>query len=276
MKHWTDRAWSMSGIKMLEKCPLQFYLKYVIKLDHTDPDQDTDARDLGLAMHYILELMQDGRTIAEAYEEAKVEHFDILGEELWKRVEDVLPHIHKFNRMMHDRDEAEDFIYAEPEKKLAIDVNFEPVDFFSEDAYFRGVIDYTARTPKQKSIVIDHKKGGGGFLTRYHSPQLSSYLVLDYFANEKFEVGHSYIYYIEAGELSEGPKIYGDLIESKTRPWLVNKIDTAIDNVISSGKFYHSRGSQCKYCEFESLCKNGARGTAGDLIKYVEESKELI
>lgn len=270
-----EQTWSMSKIKVLESCPLHFYLSYILKLRHMNESQDTTARDLGTTIHYLLELMQDGHTIQEAYEATELKYHSVIGADNWPKIIDMLPSVRKFNRMMHDKDELMGFDYVEPEMKMAVNRNWEPVDFFSSDAYFRGVVDYMARHGDQ-AIVVDYKKGGGGYLTKYHSPQLNSYLLLDYYCNGPFEEGTSYIYYVENAELSRGPVLKGEMIESHTRQWLENKIETAIKSVEDEGYFKHVRGNYCKYCDYEDLCKDGKRGTCGSLAKYSIESKDVL
>lgn len=269
------QTWSMSKIKLLETCPLQWYLSYGIKLRHMDENQDTTERDLGTTIHYLLEMMQDGHTIAEAYELTEAKYMHTVGEDNWPRVIGMLPSVRKFNAILHNKDMESPFDYVEPEMMMAVDVDFKPVDFFSKEAFFRGVVDYTARRSTE-STVIDYKKGGQGFLTKYHSPQLRSYLLLDYYCNGKFSVGNSYIYYVESAELSRGPVIEGPNIESHTRPWLEKKIETAIKAVEDEGYFKYSRGNMCKYCDYADLCKDGKRGTAGKLTKYEIESREVL
>lgn len=269
-----NQTWSMSKLKLLESCPLQFYLSYVLKLRHEDPNQDTMARDLGTTIHYVLEMMQSGHTIQEAYELASNEYSELLGCN-WSFIDEMIPKVYKFNRIMHDRDEINPYSLVEPEMKLAVNKDWEPVDFFAKDAYFRGVIDYVAKRGEE-STIIDFKKGGAGWLTRYHTPQLNSYLLLDYYCNGAFDEGTSYIYYVEAGELSKGPTIKGEFIESHTRPWLEDKIEAAIFAVEEEGYFKHKRNNMCKYCDYAPLCKNGKRGTCGDLIDHSIQSKEVL
>lgn len=271
-----DQTWSMSKLKLLENCPLQFYLSYILKFRYVDEDQDVTERDLGTTIHYLLEMMQMGHRISEAYELTEQKYFSTVGEDNWPRIIGMLPSIRKFNRMLHDKEEAAGgFDYVEPEMMMAVDRDYNPVSFFDKNAYFRGVVDYMARKD-DKSLVIDYKKGGQGFLTRYHSPQLSSYLLLDYYVNGKFEEGQSYIYYVESAELSRGPLIQGNMIESHTRPWLDDKIETAITNVEDAGFFGFKRGNMCKYCDYAPLCKDGKRGTAGSLTEYEIKSKEIL
>lgn len=269
------QTWSMSRIKTLETCPLQFYLSYIVKLRHMDESQDTTERDLGTTIHYLLEMMQAGHSIAEAYDLTEAKYYTTVGADNWHRIIDMLPSVRKFNRMMHDKDESNNFDYVEPEMMMAVDKEFNNVDFRSSDAFFRGVVDYTARRGRE-SLIIDYKKGGQGFLTKYHTPQLNSYLLLDYYCNGGFDFGQSYIYYVEAGELSRGPRIEGPMIESHTRPWLENKIETAITTVEDAGYFGYKRGNMCKYCDYADLCKDGKRGTAGKLTKYEIESKGVL
>lgn len=270
-----DQTWSMSKLKLLESCPLQFYLKYIIRFQHMDENQDTTARDLGSAIHYTLEMMQTGHTIQEAYELTEGEWRDVVGQENWPKIIDMLPNVRKFNRMMHDRDEQNPFTSVDPEVKMAVNRDWEPVDFHDSSAFFRGVVDYTARRDGDV-MIVDYKKGGGGYLTKYHSPQLNSYILLDYYCNQRFDSASAYIYYVEAGELSRGPTIPGGMIESHTRPWLENKIEAAIIAVESEGYFKHSRGNLCKYCDYADLCKGGKRGTCGELINYSIESKDVL
>ncbi len=270
-----DQTWSMSKLKLLENCPLQFYLSYIVKFRYMDESQDTLARDLGTAIHDLLEQMQSGMTIKEAYEYCKDKHYTIVTADKWYMLDSMIPNVHKFNRIMHNKDLQKPFDWIEPEMKLAVNKDWEPVDFFDKDAYFRGVVDYMGRSDGE-STVIDYKKGGQGFLTKYHSPQLLSYLLLDYYCNGKFSVGNSSIYYVEAGELSIGPQIDGEMIESHTRPWLENKIEAAIVAVESEGYFKHSRGNYCKYCDYADKCKDGKRGTCGSLTNYSIESKEIL
>lgn len=127
-----------------------------------------------------------------------------------------------------------------------------------------------------ESLVIDFKKGGQGFLTKYHSPQLTSYLLLDYYCNGAFDKGTSYIYYVENAELSKGPVITGKMIESHSRPWLEDKIEAAIVAVEEEGYFKHIRNNMCKYCDYAPLCKDGKRGTCGSLTQYSIDSKDVL
>lgn len=275
MKGLRDMTWSMSSLKVLESCPLQYYLSYLYKFRHIDENQDTLARDLGTTIHYLLEMMQAGMTIAEAYDATELKYHSVIGAEHWPKIIDMLPNVRKFNRMMHDKDEQLGFEYVEPEMKMAVNRDFEPVDFFSSDAFFRGVVDYMARHGDE-ALVIDFKKGGNGWLTKYHSPQLTSYLLLDYYCNGEFEKGTSYIYYVEAGELSRGPVLEGKMIESHSRKWLEDKIETAIVAVEEEGYFKHQRCNLCKYCDYAALCKDGKRGTCGSLTQYSIDSKDVL
>ena len=272
------QAWSISKLKMLESCPLNFYLSYILKLKRDNPNQDTTARDLGQAIHYLLELMSSGYTIQEAYDITEAEHLDIVTPSNWHYIRLMLPNVYKFNRMMHERELEVPLSYVIPEQKLAINRNYEPVDFSSPDVYFRGIVDYTMRTSHNHSMILDFKKGGSRYLTKYHAPQLTACTLLDYYANEKFEEATSYIYYVEAGELSPGPKIQGNMIETHTRPWLDNKIGDAIAAVEDVGAFTHNRNTMCKYCDYEDLCKASSfkRGSCGELEHHVEESRDIL
>src|SRR5579859_3215148 len=132
--------WSHSKLKVLEKCPLQFYLKYILKIKlpaELDEAQDTSLADTGSAAHKILELIFAGHTVASAYAMDKVEFVPgKLTEELWKeKIEGVEYNITQF----YDRIEAfkkrhkVKKIYTE--LRLGVTRDWKPTKFFARDVW---------------------------------------------------------------------------------------------------------------------------------------------
>jgi CRISPR/Cas system-associated exonuclease Cas4 (RecB family) len=253
---------------MLEKCPLQYYLKYIVRLDGTEGD--TLERDLGTLVHYVFERMYSGCSIDQAVQEALDKYGDSIPVENLHRVHDMIPNVRRFDYMMHEMDAGKVDLVI-PEREVAIDREFNPVSFNDPNAYFRGIIDFSWRAGPN-ALLLDFKKGGGAFLTKYHTPQLASYILLEY-CTSPFQEASSYIYYVEAGQLSKGPTLNAEGIERHTRGWLVNKIEDAKNAVKDAGIFMHKRGSHCKYCNYSTLCGKG-RG-CGDLTTYEQQSRSI-
>jgi hypothetical protein len=106
---------SFSGLKNLE-CPFRFYAIQVARA-HKEPP--TPEMELGSAVHKAIEALLNGAILPVSSDacEAMIE--------AWRQSE------FNINRPG-----------ALVERKMAIDANGTPCDFFSSDAMFRGVIDY--------------------------------------------------------------------------------------------------------------------------------------
>ena len=76
-------AWSFSKLKMLKQCPLQFYLKYVLKAKITTPAIISVATEQGKAAHRILELVVMGKSIESAFKQVRKEYEEVLPGDVW-------------------------------------------------------------------------------------------------------------------------------------------------------------------------------------------------
>ena len=261
-------AWSVSKLKTLERCPLQFYLKYVAKIscqDGEDPDKNLN-RNVGIALHCILENMTLGYTIEQAKALGRHSHLDLVTEERWHVVEEHYPTLLRFFNRIYELSQRVDILSIEPELQLAIDKNFKPVSFFSEEAFFRGVEDFSLRTVDNRCLILDHKRGGNpSYGLKIHRAQLNTYLVLEHFGRAPVASAKAGIHFLEANAVVLTESVSKASIENLLPNWLLGKIGKAVETVAQDGKFNHCRGSMCKYCEFEHLCAGGKRGTAGQL-----------
>lgn len=261
-------AWSVSKLKTLERCPLQFYLKYVAKVDLDDPeDPDRNLnRNVGITLHYILENMALGYTIDESKALAKHSYLNLVTEERWHVVEEHYPTLLRFFHRIYELSQRVDILSIEPELQLAIDRNFKPVSFFSEEAFFRGVEDFSLRTEDGRCLILDHKRGGNpGYGLKIHRAQLNTYLILEHFGRMPVVSAKAGIHFLEANAVVLTESVSKAAIENLLPTWLLGKIGKAVETVVQAGGFNHCRGSMCKYCEFEHLCAGGKRGTAGQL-----------
>lgn len=272
-------AWSVSKLKTLEKCPLQFFLQYCVKLAIVGEENPDDVlnRNAGTALHRMLELMFEGHTFVEAESIAREENMAAVTPERWEFVEKHYPNLKSFRRRMGVFEENHPIAEIEPELKLAVTRDYRPTGFFDDDAYFRGVIDLPILLENEDAVVIDHKRGGSpAYGLKYHQAQLSTYHLLYHFGKQKIRGIQSGIHFMEAGAVVMGRYTTGRNVEDMLPTWLDQKIETAVQTVIEAEEFFPIKGTACMYCNFKPLCKNGKRNTCGDVDIFRTESRKLF
>jgi len=256
--------WSASKMKCLQKCPFQYYLKYVLKFklpaDYQIQDDPLSAN-LGKAAHEILEVLVIGKPLDAAYKIVKERYVGkkILTEQEWvDGVDSLYYNIHKFEERITTFSRQNPVKRVLTELRMAITRDYQPTGFFSDDVWFRGVIDLILMLVCKDVIIIDHKKGGGMGGTRYYEEQLNIYKILFHFGVEPVTGAQSGIHFIEAGEVNMADYHNSDQIESDLKTRLEWNMQGAIDTVKEIGFFKHKRGGPCKWCEYDKAgCKSG-------------------
>lgn len=272
--------WSASKLKTLMSCPLLFFIRYILKFK-LEEDEDPDStlrRNVGTTGHYIIEKMVDGYTSDEALLLAKDEYLKLVTPDRWHHVEALMPNIRAFNRRIFEFEERYSIVAADSEKMLAVDKDFRQVDFNSPDAFLRGIIDLAIRTEQNDSIQIDHKYGGtSAWGIDHHRLQLHICKVLEHFGSDSPIRGvQSGIHFMEAGQIRLDPYVSRQLVEVGMTKWVLDSIDKTVKSVLQDGKFGYKRSSKCIYCPMITMCKNGKRGTCGDLEFVVDASRRII
>lgn len=267
--------WSHSKLKVLEKCPLQFYLKYVLKAklpDYLAANQDTLARDVGSAAHKILEHIFSGHTVPSAYALAKNEFVpDKLSEVQW--AENLIP---VENNIINFKERIESFKRRHKVKKIYQEVrigvtkDWKKTGFFDKDVWMRGVIDFVILLENGDILLIDWKFGppaASGI--RFYKQQLNSYAPLFNYGVSPIRGMTSGIGFIKDGEIILDEYKDEDQVTRKLKAEVEWNVEGAIEQVKTDGKFEKKPGSQCTYCEFSPWCKNRSKGRN---LKELEES----
>lgn len=272
--------WSVSKLKLLQDCPLAFYLRYLVKLkvEDTDLDENRLLTIYGKASHDILENVAKGFSLNASYVKAEAKYKYMLTDEQWGEIESNRLSIHSFWQRIEEFKIRNKVKHVRPEMKVGVTKDWKKTDFFAEDVYFRGVIDLAIELANQDALIIDHKRGPNpqwGGLRNYQF-QLDSYFPLYHHGVSPIRGGQSGVNFINHGEVLLGE--YQDVEEicSKTINLIEFYIDAAVDKVIEQGGFKHNRCNNCKYCDYKELCFGGKRGTSGELEKYASASTELI
>lgn len=254
-------AWSISKLKVLNKCPLNFFFKYVLKLKVPEiigGRTETLSADVGSAAHRILELVMMGKTQSVSYELTKKEFVPSkLTEEQWvEYVETLNMQITAF------KDRMDSFFRRHPvkrvftEMKIGVTRDWEACGFFDKECYFRGILDLSVQLEDDALIIIDHKTGGfsGGGIKVYES-QLNSYKPLFHYGVEKIKGSLAHIHFIRDSEVKAGQWHDENAIQKRLKNQLEWDFDCAVDKVRELGYFKHIAGNTCKWCDYAALCK---------------------
>ncbi len=271
-------AWSPSKLKMLEKCPYQFYLKYVLKVGPDDDHvQDTAMADVGTIAHRILEHVVLGRSVSDAYALTKTEHCEVPFENIKKGVANITSekwiqsidtlegNIITFSEKMETFARNNKIVKYHTELKLGVTKDWKKTTFFAKDVYFRGIVDLAIELDngagyRPDMLIIDHKHGGGDFgtpSTRNYQQQLDSYKPMLHYGFKLLSGAQAGIHFIKAGKTAYDEYTDAEGIENKLRKSIEWAIDGAVDTTIERGFFKHVRGSHCQWCEFDNKCKPG-------------------
>ncbi|HEY1549494.1 MAG TPA: PD-(D/E)XK nuclease family protein, partial [Kofleriaceae bacterium] len=163
--------WSASKVAMALRCPRLFHFRYVEKLK--EPEVMPEAR-LGKAIHSALELVLQGNALAEVNAQIRAElpseheqlRYDALGT-------GIAPFVSRISQFKRRRRVARQLV----EYSLAVREDLSTTQFYSGDAYYRGVLDLGYLFEDDSIAVLDHKTGvriPGSSIT----DQLEGYAVL--------------------------------------------------------------------------------------------------
>lgn len=259
--------YSPSKIKTLKKCPLQFYLRYVLKyVPQIQPDHDVTNRDTGTLLHSILEYAVKGTTIDNSIMLTRAKHE--FPDEFW--LENVQPHIPNVETFLQklDRFNAEHHIdRISTELKMGVTRNWKMTTFFDANVFYRGIIDLLLISKAQgKAIIIDHKSGGSGeWGIKMHQSQLDVYKPFVLAAHPEVEEVAAGIHFIKEGSVVLEKGFTGkEMIQKSIIPGIEHEAEMAEQEVRELGFFKHYRGPHCIYCDFDADCK-------GKLLKAIEK-----
>jgi ATP-dependent helicase/DNAse subunit B len=248
--------WSISKIKLLDKCPWQFFLKYVIKEKVENPPVSI-ITEVGKAAHLILEHVALGRDVDKSFALAKEEYVDKLGEAEWaEKVLTLEYNIVQFKERLENLSKKHSIKRVLTELKMGVDKDWKPTGFFAKDVYIRGVIDLIIELTNNDVIIIDHKTGAMAISgLRCYEDQLNGYKVLFHHGVQPIAGAQAGIHYIREGDVRLDQYHSRQEIETRLKARFQYAIDCAVDKVIEMGYFKHIAGSACQYCDFKVPCK---------------------
>jgi hypothetical protein len=265
--------YSPSKIKVLKKCPLQFYLKYVSKYEpQIKPDHDVTNRDTGTLLHSVLEFAVKGISVDKAVMLTRAKHE--FTDEFWN--DNVSPHLPNVGTFLSKLDKFKTFHRIDKvstELKMGVTKDWKATHFFDSAVFYRGIIDLLLISKSTaKAIILDHKSGGSGqWGIKMHKPQLDVYKPFILASHSEVEEVAAGIHFVKEGsvvlEKSFSPK---DLIIKSIIPTIEHDAYMAERDVRETGFFKHYRGPHCIYCDFDADCK------AKKLVTIEKESGKVL
>lgn len=248
--------WSYSKLKVLHRCPFQFYLKYIIKAKPTVAEAEHQLTTTGKIAHAILEKILMGKSVEEAFKETKLEYPSVTESDWEERVSTLEFNIQKFKERI-DAFSVENPVKAvHQELRIGIKEDLSPCDFFDRDVWFRGVVDLALSLKSGDVIFLDHKTGATALSgLKYFKDQLNTYKVLYHNGIEKVLGAQAGVHFVKEGEILMGEYSPVKEIETILTTNFKYDIECAVDKVKDLGYFKHISWSGCQWCDFRIPCK---------------------
>jgi hypothetical protein len=230
---------------MALRCPRLFHYRYVDKI--REPEVMPEAL-IGKAIHKALEDALQGTPVPEALAEARNvlddEHdfrrYDTIGE----GVQPFIDRIAEFRRRNQVRRQMIEFT-------LAVTEDVKPTQFYSGDAFYRGVFDAAYVYGGDTIALIDHKTGFR-LKSRTITEQLEGYAVLAaaQFKNlRRFFLG---IHWVGDADVEWARPILPSEISQRFVPNVLDNIEAAALAVHDGPR--PNPSVWCYRCNYRSLC----------------------
>jgi hypothetical protein len=250
--------WSFSKLKIIQQCPLKFYLQYVlkVKVPGAPPSLVTNV---GKAVHRVIEFLILGKTIGDSYRLAKKEFVDSITHDEWEaNVATTEMNIVEFRKRLDAFEQRNPVKRYIQELRVGIKSDYTPTAFFDKEVYYRGVIDLGMQLESNDIILLDHKTGAPAAMgIKNFQDQLDTYKILFHHGVESVEGAQAGIHFVKDGKIvldhyADKKEIEGRLVQS-----LEFYMIGAVDRLKEIAFFKHIRGGHCRWCDYNEQCKKG-------------------
>ncbi len=230
---------------MALRCPREFFYRYVDKLK---PPELFPAARIGKAIHAALEEALKGTASTEALQTAskkledKHEHaaFDRIGQ----GVQPFVDRIAAFRKKRHVSRQLVEYTAAVRE-------DFGPTQFYSGDAFFRGIFDVGFLFDGDHLAIIDHKTGVRHW---WHSTsdQLEAYATLSaasFRGVKHFWLG---VHWVADSDVDWTKPVTRDEVRGRLLPRVMDNIEAAALAVHDGPR--PNTSAWCGNCGYRSIC----------------------
>ncbi len=245
------------------RCPRLFFFRYVEKIP--EPEVSPEAR-IGKAVHAALEAALQGTPPAEANATARAvlpdDHEQARFDQLGTGVAPFTVRIGEFRRRHRVHRQLVEY-------RLGVREDMTPTQFYSGDAYYRGVVD-AAYLYDDDLAVIDHKTGVRHPGTAM-SDQLESYAVLaaaSFRGVSRYRLG---IHWVAERAVEWMRPLQIAEITERLIPNLLDNIEAAALAVDDGPRT--NPGYQCDRCAYRAMCP-ASREQRFEPVEYEEDDED--
>jgi CRISPR/Cas system-associated exonuclease Cas4 (RecB family) len=256
--------WSASKVSTALRCPRLFHFRYVDKLP--EPEVMPETR-IGKAVHEALELVLMGTALDEALVKSREKLADEIEHMRFDRLAaGIPPFAERIARFRRQRRVNRQLI----EYSLAVREDMSSTQFYSGDAYYRGILDAAYIYSDDSIALLDHKTGvriPGSSI----ADQLEGYAVLAaaWFKNaRRFWLG---VHWVAERAVEWGTPIEHTEIRERMMPELMDNIEAAALAVDDGPRTNPS--SWCDRCSYRSVCP-ASREQRYEPVEYFEDDDE--
>jgi hypothetical protein len=255
--------WSASKVATALRCPRLFHFKYVNKIP--EPEVMPEAR-IGKAIHKALESLLQGMTIEEATSTARAV---LPGETEQLRYDALTPGIPAFAGRIAQFRRRRRVSRQLVEYSLAVREDLSVTQFYSGDAYYRGVLDLGFLFADDSLALVDHKTGvrlPGSSIT----DQLEGYVVLAHAAFRHVRSFWLGIHWVAERAVEWSTPIKPEVVADRLVPDLLDNIEAAALAVDDGPRA--NTGSWCDRCSYRGMCP-ASRETRYEPVEYYDDDE---
>jgi CRISPR/Cas system-associated exonuclease Cas4 (RecB family) len=237
--------WSASKVQTALRCPRLFHYRYVEKIQ--EPETMPEAR-VGKAVHLALEHVLQGTSLEEAVSEARKQlegereaaRFDSLG----AGIEAFIGRMGQFRRRRRVHRELIEYT-------LAVREDLTPTQFYSGDAFYRGIVDAAYFFDDDSLAVLDHKTGERRPQLTI-GEQLEGYAVLASAAFRNVRRIWLGVHWVADHDVEWAAPVTVSEIQTRFVPAVLNNIEAAA--LAADGGPRLNPGAWCEWCTYRSIC----------------------
>ncbi|MBV8758585.1 MAG: PD-(D/E)XK nuclease family protein [Deltaproteobacteria bacterium] len=256
--------WSASKVSTALRCPRLFHFKYIEKLK--EPEVMAETR-IGKSIHKALELVLQGTPLTEATDKLRAElpneteqrRFDLLGA-------GIQPFSTRISQFKRRRRVARQLV----EYSLAVREDLTTTQFYSGDAYYRGVLDLGYIFEDDAIALVDHKTGvriPGTSIT----DQLEGYAVLAATAFKHVQSFWLGIHWLAERAVEWSKPVAREYIRDEMVPDLLDNIEAAALAVDDGPRA--NPGTYCDRCSYRGVCP-ASREQRYEPVEYYEDDED--
>ena len=252
--------WSMSKAELAKDCGFAYHQRYVKKSKGTTKEALSGR--IGKAAHAVLEDLLKGTsgTLKSIMYNVALNH-RLTTPEIDGLIA-LSSNITSFQKRFETYKKAHQVVQQNIEKKFALTIDLVSTPYYSEDVFFRGVIDILGITATNNAVIVDHKSGhppaSKDEALSTHSDQLKLYLIPTYVLVPNLQGVVSALHYIQNEEIffTNDGVVHSDTIRDKVIPWYYQFFNEAGEAAeLATNKATATICVRCKFCEYsDTIC----------------------